>query len=81
MRTWKTGVKCWGTSWKRIGGFDDGAGSGWGYGWGPSGCSGDIDRRGIGSDNARDDGRNDMPGDSVGGWMGMITSIFLLRRN
>ena len=70
MRTRKAGVKCWETSWKRIGGFDDGEGSGWGYGRGPSGCSGDIGRQGIGSDNAQDDGRNDMLGDSAGGWMG-----------
>ena len=70
MRTWKTGAKCWEMSWKRTGGFGDGGGSGWGYGRGPSGCSGDIGRRGIGSDNAQDNGRNDMLGDSAGGWMG-----------
>ena len=70
MKTRKTGVKCWETSWKRIGGFDDGEGSGWGYGRGPSGCSGGIDRRGIDSDNAQDDGRNDMLGDNPGVWMG-----------
>ena len=70
MKTRKTSVKCWEMSWRRIGGFVNGEGSGWGYDRGPSGCSGDIGKRGIGSDNAQDDGRNDMLGDSAGGWMG-----------
>ena len=70
MKTRKTGVKCWETSWKRIGGFDDGEGSGWGYGRGPSGCSGGIGRRGIGSDNALGGGRSGMLDDSAGEWTG-----------
>ena len=70
MRTRKTGVKCWEKSWKRIGGFDDGEGSGWGYGQGPSGCSVDIGRRGIGSDNAQDDDRNDRLGGIADEWTG-----------
>ena len=63
-------VTCWEMNWKRIGGFDDREGSGWGYDRGPSGCSGDIGRRGIGSDNAQGNGRSDMLGGSAGGCMG-----------
>ena len=69
MRTRKVGMRCWEMNWKRIGGFDNGEGSGWDYGRGPNGCSGDIDRQGTGSDNAPDNGRNDMPGDNMGEWM------------
>ena len=69
-RIWKIVARWWERSWKRTEGFDDGGDSGWGYGRGPNGCSGDIDRQGIGSDNALSGGRNDMLGGSAGEWTG-----------
>ena len=74
-------MKCWGTSWKRTGGFDDGGGSGWGYGRGPSGYSEGIDRRGIGSDNAQDDDRNGKLGGNAGEWSegGLVNYLWSTR--
>ena len=60
----------WERNWKKIGGYSDEGDSGWGYGWGPSGCSGDIGRRGIDFGNGQDDGKSGMLGDSVDGWKG-----------
>ena len=77
MRTQKTGVRCWEMSRKRIGGSNNGEGSGWGYGRGPSGCNGDIDRRGIGSDNALSDGRSGMLDDNAGEWTGEVLESYL----
>ena len=61
---------CWGRSWKKMGGCGDEGDNGWGYDLGTSGYSGGIGRRGIGSGNALDGGRNDMPGGSTGEWTG-----------
>ena len=58
----------WEKNWKRTGGCGDEGDSGWGCGPGPSEYSGDIDRRGIGSDSVRDDDKSGMLGDNVGGW-------------
>ena len=63
-------ARYWGRNWRRTEGFGDEEGNGWGYGQGPSGCSGGIGRRGIDSDNALGGDRNDMLGDSAGEWTG-----------
>ena len=70
MRTRKTGMRCWEMNWKRIGEFGDEEDSGWGCGQGPSGCNGDIGKRGIGSGNAQDDGRNDRLDGIADEWTG-----------
>ena len=70
MRIQRTGVKYWERNWKKIGGCGDEGDNGWGYGQGPSGYSGGIDRRGIGSGNALGDGKNDRLDGNVDGWMG-----------
>ena len=57
-----------GKSWKRTEGFGDGGDNGWGYGLGPSECSGGIGRRDIDFSNGQDDGKSGMLGGSVGGW-------------
>ena len=59
-------VRYWERSWERIEVFDDGGGSGWGCGRWPSGCSGDIGRRGIGFDNSLGGGRSGMLDGSAG---------------
>ena len=59
----------WERNWKKIGGCGDEGDSSWGYGQGPSGYSGGIDRRDIGSGNALDGGRNDMLGGNADEWM------------
>ena len=63
-------MRWWERSWKMTGEFGDEEDNGWGYGRGPSRCSGGIGRRGIGSDNALGDGRSGMLGDSAGEWTG-----------
>ena len=60
----------WERNWKKIGGCGDEGDNGWGYGQGPSGYSGGIDRRDIGSGNALDDGKNDKLGGNADEWMG-----------
>ena len=64
------GGSYWERNWKKTGGCGDEGDSDWGYGRGPSGCSEDIDRRGIGSGNALDDGRSGKPDDNAGEWTG-----------
>ena len=63
-------ARWWERSWKRTEGLGNEGDNGWGYGRGPSGCSGDIGRQGIGSDNALGDGRSGMLDDSAGEWTG-----------
>ena len=53
-----------------IGECGDEGDSGWGYGQGPSECSGGIDKRDIDSDSAQDGDRNDKLGGNADGWMG-----------
>ena len=60
----------WERNWKKIGGCGNEGDSGWGYGQGPSGYSGGIDRRDIGSGNALDDGRNNKLGGNADEWTG-----------
>ena len=58
----------WERNWKRIGECGDEGDSGWGYGRGPSGCSGGIGRQDIDFGSGQDDGKSDMLDDNVGGW-------------
>ena len=58
-------ARWWERNWNRTEGFGDEGDNGWGYGRETSGCSGDIGRRGIGSNNALGDGRSDMLDDSA----------------
>ena len=69
-RIWKIVARWWERSWKRTEGFGSEEDNGWGYGRGPSRCSGGIGRRGIGSDSALGGGRSGMLDDSVGEWTG-----------
>ena len=61
---------CGERNWTREEGCGDEEDSGWDCGRGPSGYSGGIDRRGIGSDNAQDDDKSDRLGGIAGGWTG-----------
>ena len=57
----------WERNWKKIGGCGDEGDSGWGYGRGPSGYSGDIGRQDIDFSSGQDDGKNGMLDDNVDG--------------
>ena len=70
----------WERNWKKIGGCGDEGDSGWGYGQGPSGYSGGIDRRDIGSGNALDGGRNDMLGVTISPFLHHRPSLDSLTR-
>ena len=67
-RTRKIGVTWWGKNWKRTGGSDDEGDNGWDYGQEPNEYSGDIDRLGNCSCNARGDDKSGKLGDSADEW-------------
>ena len=69
-RIQKIDVTCWERNWRRTGGFDSEGDSGWGYGQGPSGYNGGIDKQDTGSGSALDDGKNDMLGGNADEWTG-----------